>query len=54
MTPIIFVVVPATMVMGFTFPASSTLLGDDPREIAANAGRAARVQHARLRSPRPS
>ena len=39
MTPIIFVVVPATMVMGFTFPATSTLLGDDPNQIAANAGR---------------
>ena len=39
MTPIILVVVPATMVMGFTFPAASTLLGDDPARIAANAGR---------------
>jgi spermidine synthase len=37
--PIIFVVLPATIVMGFTFPAASTLLGDDPARIAANAGR---------------
>ena len=28
-----------TAVMGFTFPASSTLLGDDPDRVAANAGR---------------
>ena len=37
--PIILVVLPATAVMGFTFPASSTLLGDDPEGIAASAGR---------------
>lgn len=37
--PILLVVLPATVVMGFTFPASSTLLGDDPSRIAANAGR---------------
>ena len=37
--PIILVVLPATAVMGFTFPASSTLLGDDPDTIAASAGR---------------
>jgi spermidine synthase len=37
--PIVLVVLPATIVMGFTFPASSTLLGDDPARIAANAGR---------------
>jgi spermidine synthase len=37
--PIISVVLPATIVMGFTFPAASTLLGDDPRRVAANAGR---------------
>ncbi|HEX2755986.1 MAG TPA: hypothetical protein VHM48_11010, partial [Candidatus Limnocylindrales bacterium] len=37
--PIILVVLPATIVMGFTFPAASTLLGDDPARIAGNAGR---------------
>jgi spermidine synthase len=37
--PIIGVVLLATIVMGFTFPAASTLLGDDPKRIAANAGR---------------
>jgi spermidine synthase len=37
--PILGVVLPATIVMGFTFPAASTLLGDDPSRIAANAGR---------------
>ncbi|MBA2381798.1 MAG: fused MFS/spermidine synthase [Chloroflexi bacterium] len=37
--PILFVVLPATIVMGFTFPAASTLLGNDPARIAANAGR---------------
>ena len=37
--PILLVVLPATIVMGFTFPAASTLLGDDPARIAANAGR---------------
>jgi spermidine synthase len=39
LVPILLVVLPATIVMGFTFPAASTLLGDDPRRIAANAGR---------------
>lgn len=37
--PILLVVLPATIVMGFTFPAASTLLGDDSASIAANAGR---------------
>jgi spermidine synthase len=37
--PIALVVLPATAVMGFTFPAASALLGDDPRKIASNAGR---------------
>jgi spermidine synthase len=37
--PIILVVLPATWVMGFTFPATSALLDDDPERIAANAGR---------------
>ena len=37
--PVMLVVLPATIVLGFTFPASSTLLGDDPSRIAANAGR---------------
>ena len=37
--PVLFVVLPTTAVMGFTFPASSTLLGDDPDRVAANAGR---------------
>ncbi len=39
LTPIVLVVLPATIVMGFTFPAASTLLGDDPARVAANAGR---------------
>jgi len=39
MVPIVVVVLPATAVMGFTFPAASTLLGDDPASVAANAGR---------------
>jgi spermidine synthase len=39
MAPILLVVLPATAVMGFTFPAASTLLGDDPASVAANAGR---------------
>jgi spermidine synthase len=39
MLPIVVVVLPATAVMGFTFPAASTLLGDDPASVAANAGR---------------
>jgi spermidine synthase len=37
--PILLVVLPTTFVMGFTFPASSALLGDDPARIASNAGR---------------
>jgi spermidine synthase len=37
--PVALVVLPATIVMGFTFPAASTLLGDDPARIAASAGR---------------
>jgi spermidine synthase len=37
--PVLFVVLPTTAVMGFTFPAASTLLGDAPDRIAANAGR---------------
>jgi spermidine synthase len=32
------VVLPTTFVMGFMFPASSALLGDDPRRIATSAG----------------
>jgi spermidine synthase len=38
-SPIVLVVLPATWVMGFTFPATSALLNDDPEQIAANAGR---------------
>jgi spermidine synthase len=37
--PAIFVVLPATFVMGLSFPASATLLGDDPRRTATFAGR---------------
>jgi predicted membrane-bound spermidine synthase len=37
--PIILAVLPAAAVLGFTFPASSALLGDDPARVAANAGR---------------
>jgi spermidine synthase len=37
--PVILTVLPTTIVMGFTFPASSTLLGDDPARIASNAGK---------------
>jgi spermidine synthase len=37
--PILLVVLPATAVMGFTFPAASALLGDDPTQVAANTGR---------------
>ena len=37
--PIILAVLPAAAVLGFTFPASSALLGDDPARIAGNAGR---------------
>jgi spermidine synthase len=39
LAPIVLVVLPATIVMGFTFPATAALLGDDPQRIAANAGR---------------
>ncbi|MFL5726645.1 MAG: fused MFS/spermidine synthase [Chloroflexota bacterium] len=37
--PVLLVVLPTTIVMGFTFPASSALLADDPARIASNAGR---------------
>jgi spermidine synthase len=37
--PILLVVLPATVVMGFMFPAASALLGYDPNHIASNAGR---------------
>jgi spermidine synthase len=37
--PLMLVVLPATAVMGFTFPATSTLLSDDAERVAANAGR---------------
>ena len=37
--PIVLVVLPATLVMGFTFPASSALLGSDPGRTATSAGR---------------
>jgi spermidine synthase len=37
--PIVLVVLPATIVLGYTFPATSTLLGNDPGRVAANAGR---------------
>jgi spermidine synthase len=37
--PVFLVVLPTTIVMGFTFPASSALLGDDPARIASNAGK---------------
>jgi spermidine synthase len=36
--PAVFVVLPATFVMGLSFPASATLLGDDPRRVATFAG----------------
>jgi spermidine synthase len=36
--PMLLVVLPTTFVMGFTFPASSALLGDDPDRIASSAG----------------
>ena len=39
LVPILFVVLPATVVMGFTFPAASTLLGDDPDRVAGSTGR---------------
>ena len=35
---VFLVVLPTTFVMGFMFPASSALLGDDPRRIATSAG----------------
>jgi spermidine synthase len=37
--PVLLVVLPTTIVMGFTFPASSALLGDAPDQVASNAGR---------------
>jgi spermidine synthase len=37
--PAILVVLPATFVMGLSFPASSSLLADDPARIATFAGR---------------
>ena len=37
--PAVFVVLPATFVMGLSFPASSSLLSDDPKRIASLAGR---------------
>jgi spermidine synthase len=37
--PAILVVLPATFVMGLSFPASSSLLADDPGRIATYAGR---------------
>jgi spermidine synthase len=37
--PAVLVVLPATFVMGLSFPASATLLGDDPRRVATFAGR---------------
>jgi spermidine synthase len=37
--PVLLVVLPATFVMGLSFPASSSLLADDPRRIATYAGR---------------
>jgi spermidine synthase len=36
--PILLVVLPTTFVMGFMFPASSALLGDDPKKVATSAG----------------
>ena len=36
--PILLVVLPATVVMGFTFPASSALLGNDAKHKATNVG----------------
>jgi spermidine synthase len=36
--PMLLVVLPTTFVMGFTFPASSALLGDDPARVASSAG----------------
>jgi spermidine synthase len=37
--PMLLVVLPTTFVMGFTFPASSALLGDDPGRVASSAGK---------------
>jgi spermidine synthase len=37
--PVVIVVLPATFVMGLSFPASSSLLADDPDRIATYAGR---------------
>jgi spermidine synthase len=37
--PVLLVVLPATFLMGLSFPASSSLLADDPRRIATYAGR---------------
>jgi spermidine synthase len=37
--PVVLVVLPATLVMGFTFPATSVMLSEDSRRIAANTGR---------------
>ena len=37
--PVLLVVLPTTIVMGFTFPASSALLDDDPARVASSAGR---------------
>src|SRR6478752_5684346 len=37
--PVLLVVLPATFVIGMSFPASSSLLGDDPSKVATYAGR---------------
>ena len=37
--PVLLVVLPTTIVMGFTFPASSALLADDPARVASSAGK---------------
>jgi spermidine synthase len=37
--PVLLVVLPTTIVMGFTFPASSALLADDPSQVASSAGK---------------
>jgi spermidine synthase len=37
--PIVLTVLPATIVLGFTFPASSALLGSDSERTASSAGR---------------
>lgn len=36
--PVLFVVLPATFVMGLSFPAASALLGDVPSRVGANSG----------------